>query len=130
MAVEIQAEMPFFESAEDATYTAILASRKTIKEVAVGLWPHLCMDSAYARLKGALSAERPEKLAADEHLFIANFCGQWHFLHYVENQCHHSGTRKVEPADELATLQEAILKGQRELTQSLNRFNSLRAGAK
>lgn len=127
---EQQAEMPFFESAENATYSAILASRKPLKEVALALWPSMKMDSAYARLKGALNEDRPEKLTADEHVFIANHCQQYHFLHYIEHQCHHAGTQAVAPEDELANLQHDIVKGQHALTQALNRYNALRAGVK
>lgn len=105
MAPEPQVEMPFFESAEDATYSAILASRKPIKQIALALWPSMKIDSAYARLKGALNPDRPEKLSADEHIFIANHCNQFQFLYYTENQCHHSGTNPCSPEDEKAELQ-------------------------
>jgi len=122
MAPEQQAEMPFFESAEDATYSAILASHKPIKAIAHALWPHLQIDSGYARLKGALSHDRPEKLTADEHVFIANHCEQYQFLHYVENQCHHSGTKRVEPADEKAELQRQLIRNMQEHRQLVNRL--------
>jgi hypothetical protein len=130
MTTETQAEMPFFESAEDATHSAIIASRKPLKEVALSLWPSMKMDSAYARLRGALNHDRPEKLSADEHIFIANHCEQYHFLHYIENQCHHAGSQRVTPADELAHLQQDILKGQQALTQAMNRYAALRQGVK
>jgi hypothetical protein len=127
---EKQGEMPFYESAEDATYSAILDSRKPVKEVAHALWPHLHIDSAYARLKGALKSERPEKLTAGEHIFIANYCQQFHFLYYCEKQLHHSGSTPVAPEDEQLRLQQIIIQGQRELTQAMNRYNALRPGAK
>jgi len=127
---ELQQEMPFYESAEDATYSAILDSKKPVKEVAHALWPSMKMDSAYSRLKGALKEDRKEKLSSDEHLFIANYCQKFHWHYYNENQLHHAGSQLVKQEDELAKLEHQILKGQQALTQALNRFNALRGGAK
>jgi hypothetical protein len=135
----LQSEMPWYESAEDATSSALAKGRALIlsrvnnkklnhiKVAAVALWPGLNNeDSAYARLKDALNPDRPAKLTADEHIFLANFCQEYDFLRYTEAQCHHAGSELLKPEDEQAHLQQIIIQGQRELTQALNRYNALR----
>lgn len=104
----MQTEMPWFETAEDATHNAIQHSGKSPKQVAHMLWPHLKQDSAYARLMGALKTDRPEKLTADEHICIAVFCGEFDFLHYVASQCHHTQPEPVDLEDEALELDRQI----------------------
>lgn len=113
-----QAEMPFYESAEDATHSAILRSRIPPKEIAHALFPDLKMDSAYARLMGSIKHSRPEKLTADQHIFIANYCQEYDFLYYCAQNCHHSQPVSVEPEDEL-------VRQEREFIESVKRLEKL-----
>lgn len=121
----MQSEMPWFETAEDATTSAIQHSGKAFKEVAHALWPSMKMDSAYARLKGALNSERPEKLTADEHLFIANHCERYHFTAYVCAQTHHSQPDPIEPVDEAMELDRRIDANLRDVRKLLERRERL-----
>ena len=100
-----QSEFPFHETAEDATSKSISDSKMTYEQVANTLWPHMKLNSAYARLKNALREDAREVLTADQHLFIANLTGQYHFLYYCAQHCHHSQPDPVAPADEKAALQ-------------------------
>ena len=132
MSTKRQAEMPFYESAEDASYSAILKSHKAPKEIAHAIWPALKLDTAYARLMGALKHARPEKLTADEHILIANYCGQYDFLYYIEIQCHHAGSVLLAPEDEAAQLQREYIqsvKAQTQITKRLERIMGVRGVA-
>ena len=104
-----QLDFSFHASAEDATSAAIHKSGKAMKALAYELWPSLKMDSAYARLRGCLNPERPEKLSADEHLALARLTGQYDFLHYCAQELHHSRPEPVAPQDEAATLKRQML---------------------
>lgn len=117
-----QREMSWFECAEDATLSALHKSKIKPVAIALKLWPAMKPDSAYARLMGALKRSRPEKLTTDEHVLIAHETQQYDYLYYVEAQCHHAGSRPVEPAEEAVELQRAILKGQEELKVLYNRL--------
>lgn len=97
-----------FDTAEEATTAAISSSNKEFKEVAAALFPAMKPQSAYARLKESL-ARGDQKLSADDHIFIANFTEQYHYLHYVASRCHHSMPRPVAPNDELADLQRRFI---------------------
>jgi len=113
-----QHAMPFFESAEDATQHAIRSSGKAPKAIASALWPSLIQASAYARLMNALNPDKAEKLTADEHAFIAEFCGQYDFLQYLAHRLSHSQPVPVAPEDQHARLQ-------REFVEAVSRLGQL-----
>lgn len=52
----------FFEDEYEALNLMVSNSQKTAKELAGFLFPHLKLDSAYARLKSCLNPERDERL--------------------------------------------------------------------
>lgn len=117
----MQAQMPWFETAEEATQNAIQHSAKNPKEVAHYLWPGLKMDSAYARLMGAMNPDRPEKLSADEHIAIAEFTGRADFLYYVAVTLRHTQPEPQKPADEAMDLDRQIVEGLRTMNLLLAR---------
>ena len=121
-----QALMPFYESAEEATNSAILRSGNTFQEVAHKLRPELKIDSAYAWLKNALKDGQREKLSSDQHVLIANLCGEYEWLHYSNSQCHHKRTEPLEPDDEAIELDREInttLKSVEQLLKRRERIN-------
>lgn len=120
--------MPFFETAEDATYSAIMRSGKSIKAIAIALWPSMKADSAYARLSGSLKGTRPEKLLSDEHLFIANFCGEYDWLYYNASACHHSRPEQIAPEDEKESLQREFISSVENLSRMANQIKALSGG--
>lgn len=103
-----QEAMPFFDSAEDATRYAVQASGKSPKAVAAALWPSLKADSAYARFMNALNPEKPEKLTADEHAFVAEFCQRFEFLYFMAHRLGHSRPVLQLPENQIAELQDAL----------------------
>jgi hypothetical protein len=123
-------QLPFcsmFDSAEEATSAAIVRSGKEFKEVAHAIFPALNPASAYARLKAALNPEKPEKLTADEHLLIANFCNEYDYLYYCASKCHHSTPQPVAAGDEQAELMRrfvAAVEDQKRLAARLEEVNA------
>lgn len=115
-----QESLPFFECADEATDHAIKASGRQYKEVAHALWPALKLDTAYARLKACLNADKAEKLTSDEHMFIANFCGRYDWLYYHCSGCSHDRPSPISPADVAAQLQ-------REFIESVARLERIQA---
>ena len=115
----MQSELPFFDSAEAATRHAIEASGKTLKEVAVALWPDKTNDAARTLLANCLNENRPERLTADQHAFIAAFCGRFDWLYYLCHKCSHSRPEPIAPEDQRARLQ-------REFINSVDRLEIIR----
>jgi len=64
----------FFEDEYEALNLMISNSEKSAKELAVFLFPHLKMDSAYARLKSCLNPERDECLTFGQIIAAMRFC--------------------------------------------------------
>ena len=105
-----QADFPFYETAADATNTAIIRSHTPFKEVALSLWPEMKADSAYAKLKNSLRPDTREHLTADQHILIGNLCGQYDFLQYVAHSSSHSQPEPIKPADALQQQRERFIK--------------------
>jgi len=125
-----QLDFSFHACAEDATQAAIHKSGKALKSLAFELWPSLKMDSAYARLRGCLNHDRPEKLSADEHLMLARLTGQFDFLHYCAQELHHSRPEPVAPDDEAAVLKREMLKLGKDMKGLFARLEQIETGDK
>lgn len=117
--------MPFYESAEEASNSAIIRSEKTFKQVAAHLRPEANIDSAYAWLKNALKDGPTEKLSSDQHMLIANYCGEYDWLYYSCMGCSHSRPDLVSPDDEKANLQREFNKSVGDLKTMLNRIQAI-----
>lgn len=103
-----QQVLPFFDSDKAATKFAIQASGKAVKEVAAALWPNKTVERAQTDLLNALNDNRESQLSSEEHCFIANFCGQYDWLHYVAHRCSHSRPVRQTPAERSAQVQQVI----------------------
>lgn len=101
--------MPWFESSEEATKHAIQASGKNLKTVASALWPDKSPTRAHTDLANALNESRPERLTADQHIFIANLCGQFDWLYFAADQCSHSRPHAIAKEDRQAQLQRDFI---------------------
>ena len=122
----------WYDTDADAINAAIAASGKTFKQVASALWPSMKMDSAYARLKNCLNADRDEKLSFTEVIFICRETGNFDpIMHACDELSLHRPTPKV-PADEHAELMQTIARQQASLLQTMQRLerkNALQAVA-
>lgn len=117
--------LPFHESAEAATKHAIAASGKTVKQVGAALWPDKSADAARTALSNALNENRDERLTADQHIFIANFCGQYDWLYYAAHQCSHARPAQETPQARAAEVQAALFAKAAELRSLLNQIEAL-----
>jgi hypothetical protein len=117
--------MPFFESAEAATKHAIQASGKEIKDVASALWADKTVTRAQTDLLNALNENRAERLTADQHTFIANYCQRFEFLYYVAHRCSHARPAQVTPEARQAQQQESFRRLAGEMKALLGQMGEL-----
>lgn len=117
--------LPFFDSDKQATAHAILLSGKSRKDVAHALWSHKTVDRALSDLNVALNENRDEQLSSDEHAFIANYTGQYCWLHYACYRCSHSRPHLETPAEQVAEAQAAVFSEARAIVGRLNALLSL-----
>ena len=98
----------FFEDEYEALNLMISNSEKSAKELAVFLFPHLKVDSAYARLKSCLNPERDERLTFGQIIAAMRFCESYEPLMYACDETQHARPDRRAPEDEEVRLVEAI----------------------
>lgn len=121
-----QTTMPFYETADDATNSAILRSGIPFKKIACQVRPEVGPDIAYSWLKNALRSDAREKLSADQHILIGNLTGEYDYLYYCAQKSHHDRPRLLEPEDEVVELGRQIVDGQKHLASLFERFEGLK----
>lgn len=120
-----QSELPFFDSAEAATRHAIEASGKTLKEVAGALWPDRNVEAARTLLANSLNDNRPERLTADQHIFIANYCRRYDWLYFACHSCSHSRPIQQTPEERKAQVEAAVLETVEHMRDLVKRYEGL-----
>lgn len=76
-----------YESLEEALTLTIRLANKSLKEVAISLWPSLKVERAHPRLIECLNGSM--KLTMDEIIHISHFCKRYDALHYMADECNH-----------------------------------------
>jgi hypothetical protein len=98
----------FFEDEYEALNLMVSNSARSAKELACFLFPHLKPESAYARLKSCLSAERDERLTFGQIIAAMRFCECYEPLMFACDETHHARPDRCAPDDEKVRLVEAI----------------------
>lgn len=98
----------FYDDEYEALNLMVSNSQKSAKELAVYLFPHLKMDSAYARLKACLNSEKDERLTFGQIIAAMNFCECYDPLMYACDETLHARPDRKAPEDEQVRLVEAI----------------------
>lgn len=97
-----------YEDEYDALNRMVANSSKSAKELAVYLFPHLKMDSAYARLKACLNPEKEDKLSLGQVIAAMRFCGTYDPLQFICDETLHTRPERKAPEDHAARIAEAI----------------------
>lgn len=116
----------FFEDEYEALNLMISNSGKTVKELAVFLFPHLKMDSAYARLKACLNAEKDERLTFGQIIAAMKFCERYEPLMYACDETLHARPDRRAPKDEEVRLVEAMNSASSMLAKAMKQLEVLR----
>ena len=116
----------FYEDEFEALALMISSSDKTLKDVAQFLFPHLKMESSYARLKACLNPEKDERLTFGQIVAAMKFCNQFDPLFYAcdETFYHRPARKAVE--DEEAKLLDAINEAASTLQKAMAQVERLR----
>lgn len=98
----------FFDDEFEALNLMVSNSNKSPKELAVYLFPHLKMDSAYARLKACLNPEKDERLTFGQIIAAMNFCECYEPLMFACDETMHARPDRKAPEDEEVKIVQAI----------------------
>ena len=126
----------FYDDEYEALNLMVSNSQKSAKELAVYLFPHLKMDSAYARLKACLNPEKDERLTFGQIIAAMNFCECYDPLAFACDETMHARPDRKAPEDEEVRIVEAMnaaanvmQKAMRQLEQLQTRTNNIRRAA-
>jgi hypothetical protein len=98
----------FYDDEFDAITSAIGASGKQFKEVAVFMFPDMKVESAYARLKDCCSPAGSQRLSYGQVIRLMNFCEAYDPLRYACDETLHAHPDRHTPDDKLVGLAEVI----------------------
>ena len=116
----------FFEDEYEALNLMVSNSGKSPKELAVYLFPHLKMDSAYARLKACLNSEKDERLTFGQIIAAMKFCERYEPLMYACDETLHARPDRRAPKDEEVRLVEAMNSASSMLAKAMKQLEVLR----
>ena len=118
----------FFEDEYEALNLMISNSEKSAKELAVFLFPHLKMESAYARLKSCLSPDRDERLTFGQIIAAMRFCECYEPLMFACDETFHARPDRRAPEDEEVRLVEAINGAASMMQKAMRQLERMRSG--
>jgi hypothetical protein len=98
----------FFEDEYEALALMISNSGKTIKEIAIFLWPDMKAESAYAKLKACLNPKGDENFRFSQVVTLMNFCNSYEPLQYSCDETMHARPDRKCPEDDMVKLSETI----------------------
>jgi len=116
-----------YDDEYDALNQMISNSAKSAKDVAVYLFPHLKMESAYARLKACLNPEKDDKLSFGQIIACMRFCGTFDPLLFACDETLHARPDRKAPEDHAARIAESIDSATATLNQALKALAALQA---
>lgn len=127
----MQAELPMFESVEDALKSAIYALGGT-KKVGPMIWPAKGVDASYRLLNDCLNPLRAERLDLEQSMLVlraARDAGCYAPFQWVAGECGFDArpVTKAEEIDRVASVVESSTKTLAHAIASLERLQRARA---
>ncbi|MCB4358456.1 hypothetical protein [Quatrionicoccus australiensis] len=117
----------FYDDEYEALNLMVSNSQKSAKELAVYLFPHLKMDSAYARLKSCLNPEKDERLTFGQIIAAMNFCECYDPLAYACDETMHGRPDRKAPEDEEVKIVEAMNSAAAVMQKAMRQLEHLQA---
>lgn len=119
----------FYDDEYEALNLMVSNSSKSPKELAGYLFPHLKIDSAYARLKSCLNSDRDERLTFGQIIAAMRFCECYDPLMFACDETMHARPERKAPADEEVRLVEAINGAASMLNKAMRQLEHLQGRA-
>lgn len=117
----------FYEDEYEAINLMISNSSKSSKELAGYLFPHLKLDSAYARLKACMNPEKDERLTFGQIIAAMNFCECYEPLMYACDETMHARPDRKAPEDEEVRIVEAMNNAASVMQKAMRQLENLQS---
>lgn len=111
-----------YDDEYEALRSTIEDSGKTYKEVAIFLFPHLKIESAYSRLKACLNPDKDDRLTFGQIIAMCKFCDRYDALHFMAHELFHEAPKQKLPEDEKALLMQKFIKAKEDLEKIAGRL--------
>lgn len=98
----------FYEDEFEALGVMISMSGKSFKSVAEFLFPHMKMESAYAKLKACLNPDKDERLTFGQIIAAMKFCDRFDPIMYACDDTLHARPERKAYQDQEANLIRVI----------------------
>lgn len=115
-----------YEDEYEALSLMVSGGQKSAKELAVYLFPHLKLESAYARLKACLNPEKDERLTFGQIIAAMKFCRCYDPLMFACDETMHARPGRKAPQDEEVRLVEAINGAADSIQKAMRQLESLK----
>lgn len=119
----------FYEDEYEALNMMVSHSSRSAKELAGYLFPHLKLDSAYARLKACLNPEKDERLTFGQIIAAMKFCEQYDPLLFACDETMHARPARKVVKEEEARLVEMMESAAATMERAMRHLNDLKARA-
>lgn len=106
----------------EALRSVIEDSDKGYKNVAIYLFPHLKMESAYSRLKACLNPEKDERLTLGQIIAMCRYCNRYDALHFMADELSHKRPDIMPVEDEEAILMQEFIRAKKDLEKIADRL--------
>ncbi len=117
----------FYEDEYESLNLMVSNSQKSAKELAAYLFPHLKLDSAYARLKACLNPEKDERLTFGQIIAAMRYCECYDPLMYACDETLHARPDRKAPKDEEVKLVQAINGAAQTLQKAMQQLEHIRS---
>lgn len=117
----------FYEDEFEALNLMVSNSARSHKDLAAFLFPHMRIESAYARLKACLNPEGDQRLNFGQIVAAMKFCECYEPLMYACDETLHARPDRKAPADEEVRLMEAITAASATLQNAMAQLEHLSA---
>ena len=98
----------FYEDEFEALQLMVSSSGKSVKEVALHLWPDMKPESAYAKLKACLNPRGDENFRFSQVIELMKFCNSYEPLQFACDETMHARPDRKVPEDDIVKLSETI----------------------
>lgn len=119
----------FYEDEYEALNMMVSNSAKSAKELAIYLFPHLKLDSAYARLKACLNPEKDERLTFGQIIAAMKFCEQYDPLLFACDETMHARPDRKAVRDEEVRLAEMMSSAAHTMERAMRELKNLQGRA-
>lgn len=119
----------FFDDEFEALNLMLSHGRKSTKELAALLFPHLKIETAYARLKNCLNPDKDEKLSFGQIIAAMKFCDSYEPLLFACDETLHARPDRKAPGDEEVRIVQAINGAADTMKSAMRQLENLRMRA-